>query len=132
MGKVAKRAIGRVIDKSLQAQDWMAADLTPADIAYAMTDVRVTWECSHALHEQIEATGLAEVYRLETALIPVVARMELNGLYVNQQVLGTAAEYYTCSKTEGVNFYMQLLDDELQNAWKKGLPWLGSGGLKLM
>jgi len=131
LGEVAKRVLGRVIDKSLQAQDWMAADLTPADIAYAMTDVRITWECSHALHEEVHSMGLVEVYRLECALIPVVARMELNGLYVDQQVLRSAAEFYTCSKTEGVNFYMQLLDDELQAAGHPGLPRLESGELNL-
>ena len=131
LADVAKQVLGRVIDKSLQAQDWMAADLTPADIAYAMTDVRVTWECSHALHEQVHSTGLMEVYRLECALIPVVARMELNGLYVDQQVLQSAAEYYGCEKKEGVNFYMQLLDDELQAAGKEGLPRLRSGELNL-
>lgn len=131
LGELAKRVLGRVIDKSLQAQDWMTADLTPADIEYAMNDVRITWECSHALHEQIFSSGLVEVYRLECALIPVVAQMELNGLYVDQQVLNSAAEFYTCSKNEGVSFYIQLLDDELQAAGHPGLPRLESGEFNL-
>lgn len=131
LADVARRVLGKVVDKSLQAQDWMAADLTPADIAYAMNDVRITWECAQVLHEEIASTGLAEVYRLETALIPVVARMELNGLYVDQQVLGSAAEFYTCEKNEGVGFYIQLLDDELKAAEHEGLPRLESGELNL-
>lgn len=131
LGEVAKRVLGRVLDKSLQAQDWMNAALNEADVAYAMEDVRVTWQCAHTLHEQIHAQGLRETYRLEASLVPVVARMELTGLYVDQQVLESAREFYTCSKTEGVAYYIQLLDEQLREKEHEGLPRLGDGTVNL-
>jgi DNA polymerase I-like protein with 3'-5' exonuclease and polymerase domains len=127
LGDVAKRTLGRVLDKSLQAQDWMAAELNEADIRYAMNDVEVTWECAHSLHEQVYAQGLMDAYALETALIPVIARMELEGLYVDQQVLRSAVEFYTCNKNEGVAYYIELLDAQLKEKGHEGLPRLADG-----
>lgn len=131
LADVARRVLSKVIDKSLQAQDWMAAELSEADLAYAMEDVRVTWECAHSLHAQIFEQGLLETYRLETALIPVVARMELKGMYVDTEQLKSAREFYSANKTEGVAFYVALLDEQLKEKGHEGLPRLASGELNL-
>lgn len=131
LADVAKRTLGKVLDKSLQAQDWMAADLNEADIRYAMTDVQVTWECAHTLHEQIFAQGLMDAYQLETYLIPVIAKMELAGLYVDRQLLDSAAEFYGCNKKEGVAYYIELLDTQLKEKEHEGLPRLADGNINL-
>ena len=131
LADVAKRILNKVIKKDLQAQDWMSAELTEADLAYAMNDVRITWELVDTLHSQVGEQGLEAVYELETALIPVVAAMELRGMYVDVEHLKGAAEYYACSKNEGVHFYAQLLDQQLQERGHEGLPRLASGELNL-
>lgn len=131
LADVARRVLGRVMDKSLQAQDWMAAELSEEDLRYAMEDVRVTWECAHSLHAQIYEQGLLETYRLETALIPVVARMELKGMYVDTEQLRSAREFYSANKTEGVAFYVALLDEQLKERGHEGLPRLASGEYNL-
>ena len=44
LAAVVFREIGRELPKELQAQDWMNADLNEQDLAYAMADVRYTWQ----------------------------------------------------------------------------------------
>ena len=131
LGDVSKRVLGRVMDKSLQAQDWMTAQLNDADLQYAMEDVRVTWECAHSLHSQVYEQGLLTTYELECALIPAVARMELKGMHVDTEQLKSAREFYCASKTEGVAFYVALLDEQLKENGQEGLPRLASGELNL-
>ena len=131
LGDVVKREMLVVMDKSLQAQDWMNAELTEADLAYAMNDVKMTWQVAHTLHAQIYEQGLLHTYQLETALIPVVAAMELKGMYVDTEQLRSAREFYGASRNEGEAFYVQLLDEQLKAAGHEGLPRLVSGELNL-
>lgn len=122
LADVARRTLGRIVDKTLQSQDWMSAELSEADIAYAMGDVDATWAACHVLHEQIHAQGLEDAYALECALIPVIASMELAGLYVDVKALEAAHEFYKCGAYEGQQFYVQLLDELLRKAGHEGLP----------
>ena len=122
LAEVARRTLGRIVDKTLQAQDWMNATLDEASIAYAMGDVDATWAACHVLHEQIHAQGLEDAYALECALIPVIASMELAGLYVDVQALEAAHDFYKCGAYEGQQFYVQLLDELLRKAGHEGLP----------
>lgn len=131
LGDVVRRVLERQVDKTLQAQDWMTAELNAADLKYAMEDVRSAWQLCHALHEQLYAQDLQETYRLECALIPVIAAMELQGLYVDKDVLQSAVEFYGCSKNEGVAYYLDLLDNELKLKGHLGIPRLEDGTFNL-
>ena len=128
---VARRELGLVMDKSLQAQDWMQCELSEADLRYATGDVRATWECSHPLHSKLYERNLWDTYELETALIPVVARMELAGMYVDTQQLESAREFYVSSRDEGVRFYVEQLDSMLKAQGHEGLPRLVDGEFNL-
>ena len=131
LADVARRSLARVVDKTLQAQDWMAAQLSDADLAYVLSDAKLPLEAAGVLHEQIQAQGLFHVYELECALVPVIARMELCGLYVDQGVLGAAVDFYRSSRFEGEQFYVQRLDELLKQAGLEGLPRLASGEFNL-
>jgi len=131
LADVARRTLGKVLDKSLQAQDWMGAELTNADLEYVQSDARVPLDAAGVLHEQVNAQGLLYVYELECALVPVIARMELCGLYVDTELLKSACEFYRSSRLEGEQFYVQRLDELLQEAGLPGLPRLESGELNL-
>ena len=131
LSDVSRRTLGRVLDKTLQAQDWMAAELSDADFAYVLSDAKVPLEAAGVLHEQIQAQGLFHVYELECALVPVIARMELSGLYVDQEVLGAAVDFYKSSRFEGEQYYVNRLDELLKEAGAAGLPRLESGELNL-
>jgi DNA polymerase-1 len=55
---------------------------------YAAEDAHVTWLLDAKLRRALEKEGLAELYRgLELPLIPVLARMETNGIAVDPTIL---------------------------------------------
>lgn len=122
LAEIARRKLGRTLDKSLQAQDWMAADLNDADIGYAMEDVKVTWELSHLLHEEIAAQGLGEVYRLECALIPAVVAMEHNGMPLDSNAISETIEYYREEAAAARCCFLETLDGRLQDVGAPALP----------
>ena len=66
-------------------------DRVPLDAArdYAAEDAHVTWLLDSKLHRKLEEEDLDELYRsLELPLMPVLARMEMNGIAVDSGLLG--------------------------------------------
>jgi DNA polymerase I-like protein with 3'-5' exonuclease and polymerase domains len=128
---IAKRVLGRVLDKTLQKQDWMAAALTSEDLAYAMGDVRVTWEAWQEMRAQIKQASLQKVYALECALIPAVVQMEHSGMLVDQeQALQSIAKLegeIEASRGE----FLDLLESQLQELHGEGLPREPDGSFNL-
>ena len=122
LAEIARRKLGLTLDKTLQKQDWMGAELNDADLAYAMEDVRVTWELSHVLHEEIAAQGLGEVYRLECALIPAVVSMEHNGMPLDSNAISETIEHYRESAASERICFLETLDGRLQDAGAPPLP----------
>ena len=112
---IVKREIGHVLDKSLQAQDWMNAELSEADLAYAMDDVKWTWEVAYRLHEKIHAQELMDVYELETALIPVTVEMEHTGFAVDAEALGDCIAHFDHEAAGARVAFMESLDGALQD-----------------
>jgi DNA polymerase I-like protein with 3'-5' exonuclease and polymerase domains len=122
LAAIAKRELGLNLDKSLQAQDWMNAQLTDEDIGYAMEDVRVTWRAAHKMHETIAAHNLYDVYRLECALIPAVVSMEHHGMPLDADAIETTISYYTDEAASAKQCFLETLDGRLQDAGAPGLP----------
>ena len=66
-------------------------DQVPLDLArdYAAEDAHVTWLLDNKLHQRLEEEDLGELYRgLELPLMPVLARMEMNGIAIDVEALG--------------------------------------------
>ena len=122
LGEIAKRELGVELDKTLQAQNWMEAELNEADLAYAMNDVRVTWDAAHVLHEKIAAQGLYDVYRLECALIPAVVSMEHYGVPLDGEAIQETIEHYTSESAAAKDCFLETLDGRLQDAGVPALP----------
>jgi DNA polymerase I-like protein with 3'-5' exonuclease and polymerase domains len=119
LAEIARRELSITLDKKLQDQDWMNAELNDADLAYAMEDVRVTWEAAHVLHEKIAAQGLEDVYRLECALIPAVSMMEHHGMWVDPDALSETIDHYTSEVAASKDCYLETLDGRLQGVGKE-------------
>ena len=119
---IALRVLKTSLDKTLQKQDWMTAELNEADLAYAMGDVRITWQAWREQQAEIKNAGLQRVYDLECSLIPAVVEMEHTGMLVDQQQALTAIaqleEEIGASKGE----FLELLDAELKTIRGEGLP----------
>jgi ribonuclease D len=113
---IALRVLKLSLDKKLQAQDWMAADLNEADLDYAMNDVRITYRCWEEMRAQIKTARLQRVYDLECSLIPAVVEMEHTGMLVDQQqalaAIAQLEEEITASRGE----FLDLLDQRLRSA----------------
>lgn len=56
---VVLRVLKKQISKELQAQDWMNAELNEKDIAYAMGDVRLTWQVWQEQRVEIKNAGIS-------------------------------------------------------------------------
>jgi hypothetical protein len=83
LGSVLKRHLGIQIPKELGASDWGGMLLTEEQLAYARNDVRYLHQLLARLLEQLEARRLTKIFRLESDLLPIIARMESHGFAIN-------------------------------------------------
>lgn len=113
---IAMRVLKLKLDKSLQAQDWMSADLAEADLDYAMNDVRITYRCWEEMRAQIKTARLQRVYDLECSLIPAVVEMEHTGMLVDQEQAMAAIAQLEEEITESRGEFLDLLDQRLRSA----------------
>lgn len=88
--------LGVHLSKDEQVSDW-EGDLTQEQLDYAALDVGApnnkpyrscVLECYQMLHKQAEGLGIMEAWDLDQAMLPLTARMELEGMSVSQKVLG--------------------------------------------
>ena len=85
LAAVAKREFGWLMDKDLQARNWMEAELNQEDIDYAMDDVVTTYKVWKEMKPRIDECNLQHVYDIELkAILPTIA-MESNGLYLDPE-----------------------------------------------
>lgn len=128
---IALRVLKTSLDKTLQKQDWMSAELNQADLAYAMGDVRVTWQAWQEQKAEIKNTGLQRVYNLECALIPAVVEMEHTGMLVDQQQALTAIAQLEDEIGISRGEFLELLDAQLRELHGDGLPRDDDGSYNL-
>lgn len=122
LAEISRRELGRVVDKTLQTNDWMNARLTAEELRYALVDVEVTWEAAKVLHERIYANGLFDVYRLECDLIPCVAQMEHRGMPVSLERLRDAEDDYLRERESFKALFLETLDSRLMDEGHPRLP----------
>ncbi len=119
---LAKRVLGVKLDKGHQSDDWMKADLSESQIAYALNDVTYTWKCWQELRGQILQEGLGPVYRLECELLPVVVEMEHTGLPLDREQLEAVLQEYGNRIPPAKAELLEIIDGHLIEAGKEGLP----------
>jgi DNA polymerase-1 len=79
LATLAQQWLGIAVDKSLQLSAW-SGSLAAEQIAYAVTDARVTAELATALKPALIAAGLQRALVVECGCLPALAAMELVGL----------------------------------------------------
>ena len=87
--------IETLIGKGAKQTSMLFAD--PARVAeYAAEDADVTWQLFEKLWPLLEETGQTGLYcRIEAPLIPVLARMEFAGVFVDRHILGESGAVLT-------------------------------------
>ncbi|MBK8465471.1 MAG: hypothetical protein IPL32_06535 [Chloracidobacterium sp.] len=85
LADVVQFFLGRTLDKTEQVSNWAADELTHSQIEYAARDAAIMPEVREKLDERIALDGLAEVLKLENECVMPIAKMELNGFYLDQE-----------------------------------------------
>lgn len=111
---IAQRVLKVQLDKTLQDQDWMNAELNDADMEYAMGDVRITYRCWEEQRCLIKTHGLQRVYDLERALIPPVVEMEHTGMLVSVERAKAAIAQLEGEIEASLGEFLDLLDAQLR------------------
>ena len=83
LADVAAFFLGTEVDKSEQVSDWNAAELSESQIRYAAKDAAIMTGLRNKLLERLRVDGLEQVAELENACVMPIARMELNGFYLD-------------------------------------------------
>ena len=83
LADVAAFFLGIEVDKSEQVSDWNAAELSESQIRYAAKDAAIMVGLRAKLLERLKVDGLDRVAELENGCVMAIARMELNGFYLD-------------------------------------------------
>ena len=129
LAAIASRELGVEVDKTLQSQNWMEAELSEADMRYAMGDVQLTWEAYHRMAPKISEQGLDTVYEIERkALLPTV-EMEATGLRMDRDIIDEQVKDLMEERDSSLAAFIEMLDTELPEDAK--LPRLEDGSINL-
>ena len=113
LAAIASRELGVEVDKTLQSQNWMEAELSEADMRYAMGDVQLTWEAYHRMAPKISEQGLDTVYEIERkALLPTV-EMEATGLRMDRDIIDEQVKDLMEERDSSLAAFIEMLDTEL-------------------
>ena len=82
---VLERRIGIVIDKDIDHKAWGNDVLTDRQLEYARIDVEHEHTLRKVLSAELKASDLERIFRLETELLPITAKMELHGFAVSTE-----------------------------------------------
>lgn len=122
LGAIVKRELHVELDKTLQKNDWMAAELTADEVGYALNDVRYTLKVADVLHEKIAAAGLQATYELECALVPAVVEMESTGMRLDPRAIQETLAHYEEDAAQCKQCFLETLDGRLQGEGLEPLP----------
>ena len=131
LAAIAKRILGVDLDKTLQAQQWMTAELNEADLEYGMNDVRITWRCWIEMTKQVKEQNLEVVYEIEIKAILPTIQMEATGLYLDREMIDGQMKDLEDTRVTSLAAFVEELDADLQDAGHEGLPKNADGSLNL-
>ena len=83
LAEVANFFLGVELDKSEQVSDWSAAELSQSQIQYAAKDAAIMVALREKVVERLVQDNLVKVAKLEFDCVVPIARMELNGFYLD-------------------------------------------------
>jgi DNA polymerase I-like protein with 3'-5' exonuclease and polymerase domains len=83
LAEVANFFLGIEVDKSEQVSDWSAEELTTSQIQYAAKDAMIMVGLREKVVERLVQDGLVKAAKLEFDAVVPVARMELNGFFLD-------------------------------------------------
>ena len=131
LSEVAKRELSVVMDKTLQAQDWMSAQLNDADKDYAMKDVEYTYKCCLKMLKRVKAEDLSTAYEIECRAVKATIQMEKEGFPMDRYAMDKQVEDLTETSESSKAAYIEDLDGELMDVGHDGVPRNEDGSFNL-
>jgi len=131
LSEVAKRELSVVMDKTLQAQDWMSAQLNEADKDYAMKDVEYTYKCCLKMLKRIKAEDLSTAYEIECRAVKATIQMEATGFRMDRYAMDKQVEDLIETSESTKSAYIEDLDGELMDVGHDGVPRNEDGSFNL-
>jgi DNA polymerase-1 len=113
LADVSQFFLGTEMDKAEQLSDWSAAELSASQIEYAARDAAIMPGLYEKLVERLENDKLMNVAELENSCVVPIAKMELNGVYLD--------EARWREKLERVRKAQAKVADELQEMLSAGV-----------
>lgn len=83
LAEVANFFLGVELDKSEQVSDWSAAELSQSQVQYAAKDAAIMVALREKIVERLKQDELVKAAKLEFDCVVPIARMELNGFYLD-------------------------------------------------
>lgn len=83
LAEVVSFFLGTELDKTEQISDWSAPELSQSQIEYAAKDAAVMVALREKIVERLKQDELVKVAKLEFDCVTPIARMELNGFYLD-------------------------------------------------
>lgn len=84
LADAAQVFLGQELDKSMQVSDWGAAELSHAQIEYAVRDAAIMRQLRDEMAVRLAADDLNRVANLEFDCLMPIAEMELNGVHLDE------------------------------------------------
>lgn len=84
LDNIAKRTLGVVLPKDLQASEWYRDDLSKEQYKYAARDAVIVLPIWQEQREKLRDQSQIRVAELEFGVTPAIAWMENNGVHLNQ------------------------------------------------
>ena len=132
LAAAAWRELGVELDKELQAQDWMNADLSDAkSLAYAMDDVIYTWRLYELQQPKIIEEGLDLAYEIEMKSILPTIQMESTGIHLDRSLIDGQMLEFDEIRTESQSEFVNELHVHMMDNGHEGLPTLPNGMINL-
>jgi DNA polymerase-1 len=92
LAQLVQRELGRQLSKAEQASDWSASQLSPAQLAYAASDVAVLLPLHAKLMAKVKEAKLEQVAEIEMRCLPAVAWLSRGGVRVDVTAWTALAE----------------------------------------
>ena len=119
---IAYRELGVKLDKSLQKQDWMNAELNEDDMRYAMSDVVHTFKAFHVMDARIKDADLTCPYEIELKAIKPTIEMEATGIFLDRKLMDDLSLDLEETRKTSLAAFVYGLDSELVEYEAEPLP----------
>ncbi len=113
LANLVSTEFGWEISKEQQVSDWNAPSLSPEQIAYAALDAVLVYKLYPRLEHEIRRKGRSRCYKLMRCAQPAVARMQLNGCYLDREGHERLMSQWVTERAEALREFKTISSAEL-------------------